>query len=463
MKYLFHILLAFRLWQSAHAAERPNIVIMLADDLGYGDLSCYGHDYIRTPNIDRLAGQGWRCTQFYAAAPMCSPSRAGLLTGRTPNRTGVFDWIAHDGTSAMHLPRFEITIATLLRQSGYQTALHGKWHLNSRFNSPEQPQPNDHGFDYWFATQFSPNHLNPKGFVRNGKSLGRQEGYACQIVVDDAIRWLQQRDTLLPFFQFVSFHEPHHPVASPPNLVQKHLGSSTKKKNKAIYFANVENLDAAVGRYLKTLDELAIAENTIVIFTSDHGPQSLGSGIFQHSYGRTGDLRGRKRYLWEGGLRVPGIIRWPGKLMSVLMPSPISFVDLLPTFAEISGYEVPSDRVIDGTSVVPLMMNKPFIRSKPLHWHFYSPLAGPQSVIREGKWMLGASWSTGLEPFKRGTRHISKFEHLFAEATLMSFQLFDIEQDSSQENDIAIQHPAVVKRLSRRLIELHNSVKTDSK
>jgi hypothetical protein len=149
--------------------------------------------------------------------------------------------------------------------------------------------------------------------------------------------------------------------------------------------------------------------------------------------------------------------------MSVLMPSPISFVDLLPTFAEISGYEVPSDRVIDGTSVVPLMMNKPFIRSKPLHWHFYSPLAGPQSVIREGKWMLGASWSTGLEPFKRGTRHISKFEHLFAEATLMSFQLFDIEQDSSQENDIAIQHPAVVKRLSRRLIELHNSVKTDSK
>ncbi len=138
-----------------------------------------------------LADEGWRMTRFYAAAPMCSPSRAGLLTGRSPNRTGVYDWIGHDNTSLMHLPESEITIAKLLQGAGYQTALHGKWHLNSEFNSPDQAQPDDHGFDYWFATQFSPPHLNPPGFVRNGTTLPPQEGYTCQVVVDDAINWLQ--------------------------------------------------------------------------------------------------------------------------------------------------------------------------------------------------------------------------------------------------------------------------------
>src|SRR5690606_24715829 len=146
---------------------RPNFLVILADDLGYGDLACYGHPTIRTPALDRLATQGARFTSFYAAAPVCSPSRAGLLTGRNPNRTGVYDWIPHG--HPMHLPRSEITLAHLLRRAGYATGHFGKWHCNARFNRRQQPTPGDMGFDYWFSTQnnAAPTHHNPTNFVRN--------------------------------------------------------------------------------------------------------------------------------------------------------------------------------------------------------------------------------------------------------------------------------------------------------
>ena len=154
----------------------PNFLVILCDDLGYGDLGCYGHPTIKTPHLDRLAAQGMRLTSCYSSAPVCSPSRVGLLTGRTPSRVGVYDWIP--GNHPMHMGRNEITVAQLLKQGGYDTAHTGKWHCNGKFNSPEQPQPGDHGFDHWFSTQnnASPSHENPKNFVRNGEPVGPLEG-----------------------------------------------------------------------------------------------------------------------------------------------------------------------------------------------------------------------------------------------------------------------------------------------
>ena len=155
----------------------PNVLVMLCDDLGYGDLGCFGHPGIRTPNLDRLAAEGWRLTDGYSAAPVCSPSRAGLLTGRVPSRLGVYDWIPSG--HAMHLGRGEVTIPRALKGAGYDTCLAGKWHCNGKFNSPEQPQPGDHGFDHWFATQnnAAPSHENPKNFVRNGEPAGLIEAH----------------------------------------------------------------------------------------------------------------------------------------------------------------------------------------------------------------------------------------------------------------------------------------------
>ncbi len=206
---------------------RPNIVIILCDDLGYGDLASYGHPHISTPNLDKMAAEGIRFTNFYSTAPVCSPSRVGLLTGRSPNRAGIYDWIPSakepkpDAREQVHMRKEETTIPKLLKQAGYATAMVGKWHCNSNFNSIEQPQPIDAGFDHWMATQnnAAPSHENPKNFVRNGEEVGELEGYSCHIVVDEGIQWLEnhtQQNPTQPFFLYLAFHEPHEPVASPP-------------------------------------------------------------------------------------------------------------------------------------------------------------------------------------------------------------------------------------------------------
>jgi len=166
----------------AAAAERPNFLVILCDDLGYGDLGCYGHPAIKTPNLDKLASEGMRFTECYSSAPVCSSSRAGLMTGRTPSRIGIYDWIS--AGHPMHLAKEELSLATLLKKSGYATCHVGKWHLNGKFNSPEQPQPGDHGFEHWMSTQnnAAPSHENPTNFVRNGTPVGPQEGYSCELV-----------------------------------------------------------------------------------------------------------------------------------------------------------------------------------------------------------------------------------------------------------------------------------------
>ena len=198
---------------------RPNILVILCDDLGYGDLACFGHPHIRTPNLDRLAEGGIRFTDCYSAAPVCSPSRVGLLTGRNPNRTGIYDWIPLG--HPMHMAAEERTIANVLRNAGYDTGLFGKWHCNGVFNKPDQPQPDQHGFDHWYATQnnAAPSHENPTNFVRNGREVGPQFGFSCRLVAQEASHWISNRaDRSKPFFGFVCFHEPHEPVASPLDL-----------------------------------------------------------------------------------------------------------------------------------------------------------------------------------------------------------------------------------------------------
>ena len=175
----------------AAAESRPNVVIFLADDLGWGDLGCYGHPLMHTPHLDAFAQQGVRLTQCYAASAVCSPSRSAILTGRTPYRNGVFTWIQQG--SEVHLRTSEVALPKLLREQGYDTCHVGKWHLNGKFNSPAQPQPNDHGYNWWLATQnnAAPSHRNPNNFVRNGKPVGPWEGYSAILVVEEAIRWLR--------------------------------------------------------------------------------------------------------------------------------------------------------------------------------------------------------------------------------------------------------------------------------
>ena len=449
--------------QASAPQERPNILVILVDDLGYGDLGSYGHPTILSPNLDRLAEEGIRFTDFYSAAPVCSPARAGFLTGRIPSRIGIYDWIPPG--SDVHLPVEETTVATLLHDAGYATSLFGKWHLNGALDS-DQPQPDDHGFDHWYATAgfAMPSHHNPFNFVLNGVELGPLEGYACQLVTDEAIRWLRDvRDPAKPFFQFVSYHEPHEAIASPPELIAGY--PATQNVNEAEYFANVTNLDLAVGRLLDALDELGLADDTFVLFTSDNGPEMLNRHPQAHrSYGSAGPLRGKKLQLWEGGIRVPGIVRWPGRAPAgVVSRTPVSGIDLLPTLCEVAGVQVPARIELDGASLVPALNGKELQREVPLFWYHYKSWGGPKVVMRRGSWKFAGYWD-GPERLRTDSATMRPGDlKLIRTTPLVRFELYDLESDLGERKDLASAEPEVFKAMKAEMLELYTEVQAQGR
>lgn len=449
---------------AADAAPRPNFLVILADDLGWGDLACQGHPHIRTPHLDRLARQGIRFTSCYAAAPACSPSRVGLLTGRNPVRAGVYDWIpaAQDtkasgraGRPLVHLRQQEVTLAQLLRQAGYATALCGKWHCNSLFNHPDQPQPDAAGFDHWFATQNNaqPSHRNPTNYVRNGAPVGPLTGYSSHLAAQEAIQWLETqraRRPAQPFFLYVAFHEPHEPVASPPDLVAAYRDKA-RHTNQAEYFANVENLDAAVGRLLEALDRLGLAGDTLVFFSSDNGPETLlRYPAARRCYGSAGPLRGMKLWTTEGGVRVPGILRWPaGVQPGQVCDEPISFLDLLPTFAGLAGAKIPPGLKLDGADITPALGGAPLRRSEPLVWVYFNALNPERVAMRDGPWKVLAKLDGGRLPKLAVVTETNAAR--VRQAKLTDFSLYRLTDDPGESRDLSAQEPAKLNKLSAKL------------
>ena len=436
-----------------HAKEgkRPNLVVVLCDDLGYGDLACYGHPKIKTPYLDQMAKEGIRFTDFYSTAPVCSPSRVGLLTGRSPNRAGVYDWIP--GGRSVHMRASEVTIPQLLKKAGYATCMSGKWHCNGKFNSPQQPQPDAAGFDHWFATQnnASPSHENPRNFVRNGKAVGPMKGFSCQLVMDEALSWLKKqrvKDAEQPFFMYVAFHEPHEPVASPKKMVAQYDGVA-RNHNQAQYFANVTNLDAAVGKLIKALKDMKVDEDTLVVFTSDNGPETLlrygpRSG---RSYGVPTPLRGMKLWTTDAGFRVAGIMRWPARITAgQVIKHPVSALDFLPTFCELAGAKPPQNLALDGTSFLPALDNKPITRAKPLVWVFYNALNKRRVAMRDGKWKVLAKLNIG-----KLNKVDGRNEAQVKGATLSDFQIFDLSKDIGESEDLAKANPDKLTELKKKM------------
>lgn len=375
----------------AQSPAKPNIVVILADDLGYGDLGCYGHPIIQTPNLDAFAKQGVRLTQCYSASAVCSPSRSAILTGRTPHRNGVYTWIA--AGAEVHLRTSEITLPKLLKQNGYTTCHVGKWHLNGLFNNPAQPQPNDHGYDWWFATQNNagPSHKDPNNFARNGKPVGALEGFSALLVADEATHWLKERrDKTKPFYLAVWTHEPHLPIETDPQFHTPYANLPDADVRQ--HHGNVSQLDHAVGKVLRALDEQKLTDNTFVFFTSDNGPE--GDGLKGRSRGSTGGLRGRKRSMYEGGIRVPGIARWPGKIAAgTTSDVPIIGSDVFPTALGIAGVKPPADRVLDGTDLLSVLTGKAAAveRKVPLYWRLNMAPNNLHVAMRQGDWKIVAA------------------------------------------------------------------------
>jgi len=418
------------------AKDKPtNFVVFLTDDLGWGDLACYGHPVIQTPNLDKFAQQGMRFTQSYSACGVCSPSRSSILTGRTPYRNGVWRWIP--GGHQVHLRTSEITSAELLKEKGYETCHVGKWHLNGKFNSKDQPQPDAHGFDHWMATQnnAAPNHRNPRNFVRNGKEVGELEGYSAPLVVEEGIRWLKEkRDPKKPFFLNVWTHEPHLPIESDPKFMElyKEFGDDGIRQ----HHGNVTQIDHAFGNLMKALDDLGETENTFVIFTSDNGPE--GNGNNGRTRGSTGGLRERKRSSHEGGIRVPGIIRWPGQVPAgTTNRIPIIGSDVFSTMLAIAGIPLPEDRTIDGVDIRPVFTEKPVKRPVPLYWRNHLARDNIHVALRDGEWKILGS------------------------AALDNFQLYHIEKDWQEKNDLASSNPKKLAELKEKLLAVHAQVEKE--
>ena len=428
------------------AESLPNIILFMADDMGYGDAACYGHPEIQTPNIDAFAKQGIRLTNCHSADSVCSPSRASLLTGRTPYRNGVQSWIpeAPRKRSNMHLRRSEITIARLLKKRGYETCHVGKWHLNGHFNSLEQPQPNDHGYDWWFATQNNakPTHKNPVNFARNGKAVGPLQGFSAPLVAKEAIEWMRDhRDKSKPFFITVWTHEPHLPIESDPKFME--LYKEIDNPGIRQHHGNITQMDHAFGMILKELDAENLTDSTFVAFTSDNGPEGSGKGNLKNlnsqsnrNWGSTGGYRGRKRHTYEGGIRVPGVIRWPGKIAPATESDiPVYGCDFFPTICQMVDIPLPSDRVIDGASILPIFENKLVQREQPMYWR--NAYTDMRIAIIDGDWKI------------IGSDDRTKFE------------LYNIKNDRAETTNVASSHPERFERMKKQLIKHDLAVLAD--
>lgn len=445
--------------------SQPNIVLFLCDDLGYGDLSSYGHPIIKTPNLDKLASSGIKLTNFYSAAPVCSPSRVGLLTGRSPNRAGIYDFIIggkkkrENNRDMVHLQEHEETIPARLKTVGYSTCLVGKWHCSSLFNSIEQPQPDHFGFDHWFATHnnASPSHENPKNFVRNGEDVGEIKGFSSQVVVNEAIDWLDNKQDDNPFYLQVTFHEPHEPIASPQQLVEKYLPHS-ENVDEAQYFANVENVDRAVGRLLDYLEEKE-HNNTLIIFTSDNGPETLNRySRAKRSYGSPGELKGMKLWTSEAGFRVPCIINWKGKLgFNGTSNAIVSALDFMPTFCDLSSAELPKNQ-LDGESIQSLLKEGQFERTKPLLWSFYNALNDHMVAMRNGDWKIMAMLKNDTSYLPKMTNVYEGNEALVKQSELTDFVLYNLKEDLSEAEDVSSKFPEVFDKMKTQLIEEYDQL-----
>jgi len=375
-------------------APRPNVIIIYCDDLGYGDLGIYGSRAIRTPNIDRLAAGGSRFTSYYACNAVCAPSRAGLLTGRYPFRTGVIGnpypgdeplsrravrklgsvlkglgvLDIREDYAAGGLPAQEITLAEALRVAGYRTGMIGKWHLGDYSREPAY-NPVRHGFDTYFGVPHS-NDMRPFPLFRNETrieaDIGRRQARLTGLYTREAIDFIEA-SRAKPFFLYLAHTFPHQPLFASPRFAGK------SKAGK--YGDAVEEIDWSVGEIVNCLERCRVADNTLLVFTSDNGPWFEGSA---------GSLRGRKGQSYEGGFRVPFIVRWPGRIPEgVVNAAPVMNLDLFPTLLALAGIGLPPDRVVDGCDISGLLTGTAGILDREaVFFYHYDLLEG----VRAGQW-----------------------------------------------------------------------------
>ena len=422
------------------AGDRPSIVFILADDLGYGDLACYGRKDIRTPAIDQLASQGVLCTQCYANAAECTPTRAGLMTGRYQQRVGGLECAigyGHVGryddairlreANELGLPVAEISIARLLKEAGYATGISGKWHLGY----DEKFSPNRHGFDHAFTVQGGGvdyfHYTEPDGtplLFLNGQRIGRT-GYLTDLITDDAVSFVRRQAGGRPFFLYVAYTAPHAPYQGPDDEAESPLAADSilwnqSKGARATYVAMIERLDQGVAKILRALDDTGAAGNTIVVFTSDNGAARSGSN---------GPLRAYKGTTFEGGIRVPAVVRWPGRIPSGTVSDQVAMtMDFTASFATVAKAAPDPSRPLDGMDILPVLAGDAPVRPRTLFWR-----------MRRG---TTTRWAVRDEAMKLVIeKHGNQVEE----------HLFDLAQDTAEQTELREKRPDAAQRIKAKL------------
>lgn len=422
-------------WKAAEKSKpqrrRPNIVLVLADDLGYSDLSCFGNTVIQTPNLDRLASEGTRFTQFYMTSPVCSPSRAALMTGHYPQRYGIHHADVPEFSHRVGLPESAVTIAEVLQAAGYYTAHIGKWHLGE---PPDFVVPRRQGFDYFLGLYGGrPNSgwakysrfMNPEIVVNEDRPVV-YPGNITEIETKAALDVLDKVDRDRPFFLNLWYNAPHEPLAPVPYQGQLYGHWSAAEQ---VYFQTVTDLDKGIGQVLARLDQMGIRDDTLVLFTSDNGPAPHRN---QYSRGSTWPLKGMKSQLWEGGIRVPAIVRWPGRLPADNSCGAIaSVLDLFPTLCAAAGAAIPAGLQLDGGIDVLRAMGSRQDESRALFFEFHYKQRGVATslpmAVRKGRWKL------------------------FSNFDFTAVELYDLQNDIGEKSDVAKRHEPVVRDLKSEL------------
>lgn len=442
------VLLSFFLCGLLRAADQPNIVIIYADDLGYGDLACYGHPTIRTPHLDRMAAEGMRFTQFYSAAEVCTPSRAALLTGRYPIRSGMCHskFRVLRNRSLGGLPAEEVTLAELLKERGYATACIGKWHLGVWSIDPAH-HPSRHGFDFQFGLPHS-NDMDPNpGLPPRAGALAEQNPawwnaplYRGEELVqrpadqttltrrytDEALKFIRSNKAK-PFFLYFPHTFPHTPLFASSDF--------RGKSPRGLYGDVVEELDWSIGQVLDALRDAGIDKNTFVFFSSDNGPWL----IMGECGGSAGLLRDGKGSTYEGGMRVPGIAWWPGKIPAGKVCREVACtMDLFTTSAKLAGAKVPADRTIDGLDVAPLLFDTGSVQRDAFFYYRGTDLF----AARLGPWK--AHFITQPAYGKDGPQKHDPPE------------LYHLDNDPSESRNVADKHPDVIERI-RAAVATHQA------
>ena len=455
MKLLSLLLLCSFISTAIRAAEskRPNVIFILTDDQGWNDARFAGHPYVKTPHLDKFASQGTWLRQFYVAATVCSPSRTTFTTGHAPSRHLIHGHLSGDAENAARsMPNYldpdVTTLPDLLKTAGYATGHFGKWHLGA---SADSPPPEQYGFDV------------SKTVNSNGPSLGDEakdpyfRAKSTRLIVDETIAFIKANQgkpfyanvwTLLPHAKLnptpeqLAEYESLAPKADDPAFgpwMQKYLGKAKNLKSQMqVFCASLTDLDTQLGRLFAALDELKLADNTIIFFTSDNGPEDYRIGNASNAgVGNTGTLRARKRSMYEGGIRPLGLVRWPGHVPAGRRDetSVTSAVDFLPTICKLAGVEVPAKVQLDGEDVSDIWLGASRPRKTALHWEWLFNVQGPDDgyvppmlAIREGDWKL------------------------FTSHTGDKAELYNIPQDAGENHDVAKDNPAVVKSLTEKAL-----------